>query len=108
MHAVSIMQNLPSALTFLLSILGYKTLLPDLLMRRHIIILGWIKFQIPVLVVLHISMHSNWDLQCYSISICGKFLVLSLVCGGTSSDRGMFKLDKLLFLILVLGIRLMQ
>jgi hypothetical protein len=43
--------------------------------------------------------------ECMSV-----YWVSCLVHGlaGTSSDRGMFKLGKLLFLILSLGIRLMQ
>ena len=43
------------------------------------------------------------------MSVYGKFLVLFVPgLGGTSSDRGMFKLGKLLSFILVLGMRLMQ
>jgi hypothetical protein len=57
-----------------------KTVTWSCYMGTHII-LGWINFQKPVLVVLHISMHDNWDLQCCSMSVCQfmGFLVLSTV-----------------------------
>ena len=81
---VSPMQNLPSALTFLLSILGYKTLSPDLLMRRHNNF-GLDKFSKTSLGCA--SQFHAWQLGPSVLfnehmSVRGKFLVLSLVWGG--------------------------
>jgi hypothetical protein len=52
---------------------------------------------------LHIHNSVRGDSGACGGAVCGRFLVLSLVWGGTLSERGMFKLAKLLFLILVLG-----
>jgi hypothetical protein len=75
------------------------------------IILGWINFSKTSLgCAWQFHAWQQWPSVLFNecMSVCGTFLVLSLVWGAPHLRGGMFKLGKLLFLILVLGIRLMQ